>query len=218
WEFAVSAVRQVFELLVNAEHIAAQPDRAAATLRYTKFGLMQMARRELANIEYDEKTGRPVDDERKAFVRELLESGFDEFRTKKKNGEVWWSESWADKTLKQMVDQSSRENRRDQYRLLFSAWSDQTHASPSVLLHTIFPGLETTEDVIARDEVRIAETVSSAVTHFIDLWLALPAMPPPDPEAMQGWFERLLADAKKYGAPSPIETPPPRSADSSETE
>lgn len=200
WEFAVAAVRQVFELLVNAEYLAAQPDRDAAMLRYAKFGLMQMARRELANMEYDQITGRPVDAERLNAVRGLLDAGFDEFKVPKKNGELWWAEHWAGKSLKQMVDASERTIRRDQYRLLFSEWSDQTHASPAVLLQTMLSEQISTQDFVRRDDIRIAETVGSAITHFIDLWLALPTVPPPDPNSAKGWFEHLVADAEKYGA------------------
>lgn len=38
WESAAGPVRQLFELLINLEHIAADPDRDAAVFRYAKFG------------------------------------------------------------------------------------------------------------------------------------------------------------------------------------
>jgi hypothetical protein len=40
WEFAVATVRQLFELVINMEQLAAQPDREEAIFRHAKYGLL----------------------------------------------------------------------------------------------------------------------------------------------------------------------------------
>lgn len=50
WETAAGPVRPLFELLVNLEHVAAEPDREAAVFRYAKFGLLQAVRRQRTQL------------------------------------------------------------------------------------------------------------------------------------------------------------------------
>ena len=199
WEFAASAVRQVFELVLNVEYIAAQADRPAAMLRYQKFGLLQMARQVEASLEYDRKTGRTVDEDRLAHVRSLLDRAFDEFRDYRKSGSWRWAQSWSGKSVRELAYESAEPIRRDQYGLLFSAWSDQTHASPGVLLGTMVSGDSEAEEIMAADDVRIAETLASAVTMFLDLWARLPTIPGPEPAQVTRWYGHFLDEAKRYG-------------------
>jgi hypothetical protein len=65
WEFAAPAVRQLFELVINAEHLGRQVDREEAMLRYALFGLLQVAQHQQKTMAYDAKTGRSVDRERR---------------------------------------------------------------------------------------------------------------------------------------------------------
>jgi hypothetical protein len=54
-------------------------------------------------------------------------------------------------------------------------------------------------DIVAADDVRIAETVASAVTMFLELWDHLPTIPGPDPDQAKNWYAALLRNARKYG-------------------
>lgn len=200
WEFAVSPVRQLFELLVNLEHIDTQDDRAAALERYELFGMLQHLRQTVGELEYEQSTGRPVDEERLAEGRRLLDAPlFERFRVPKKKGEWHWATSWSGKTVWELAKASSSPIRRDQYRLLFSVWSEQTHASPSAVMQGLLAGDVVPEVVLASDDVRIAETVASAIAMFLEVWHRLPTIPPLDPVKGTKWFERMLEDAMKYG-------------------
>lgn len=63
WEFAAASVRQLFELVLNMEYLATQPDREAAIFRYSKYGLLQTVRHQHLAVLYDQKTGRPIDEQ-----------------------------------------------------------------------------------------------------------------------------------------------------------
>ena len=76
WEFAAGIVRQLFELAVNAEHIAASPDRDAAIFRHAKYAVLQTALRLHGNMRYAQQTGRPVDSEGLRTIEELLAHQF----------------------------------------------------------------------------------------------------------------------------------------------
>jgi hypothetical protein len=131
WEFAAAAVRQLFELTVNMEYLAGQPDRKQATFRYAKYGLLQMVRHEHHAALYSLKTGRPVDAGRLAVLGSLLAHSFPEFRKKgRADGSPNWATSWCDRTTRNLAESSTEALRRDQYQMLFSTWSEQTHASP----------------------------------------------------------------------------------------
>lgn len=165
WEFATPAVRQLFELALSMEQVDG-PNRRQALAAYQSFGLLQLLRAEVGHLEYDQKTGRAFDAERLASGRALLDSSiFDEFRTQQKGGGTGWVRSWARKSTREMADASPHTIRVDQYRHLFSSWSEQTHGTPSAILQSFMFG-GAVADVVARDEVRIAETVGSAVTHL----------------------------------------------------
>lgn len=219
WEFAVTPVRQLFELLVNLEHMDAQDDRAAAVERYQLFGMLQHLRQTVGELEYEQSTGRPVDEERLAEGRRLLDAPlFEHFRVKEKKGDWHWATSWSGKTVWELAKASSSPIRRDQYRLLFSVWSEQTHASPSAVMQGLLAGDVVPAVVLATDDVRIAETVASAITMFLEVWHRLPTIPPLDPVKEMKWFERMLEDAMKYGGkPKPASNGDSAGAPSSST-
>lgn len=204
WEFASTAVRQLFELVLNMEQVDIAADRQKALGLYERYGLLQMLREEVLNLEYDEKTGRPVDAERLDQGRALLDTPmFEEFKKPNKDGPAAWQPSWSGKNTWQMAQASPMPMRVDQYRHVFSSWSEQTHGTPSVVLKSFLYGGDVAE-VVARDEVHIAETVASAVTHFLELWALLPTVPAPTADEVRRWSEALLAEAKTYGArPTP---------------
>jgi len=150
WEFAASPARQLFELVVNLEHLNAQANREQAALRFAKFGLLQTIHAQLETAAYEGQTGRPVDEQRVAVLQRMLEGDYREFRAgSPKNPR--WARSWSRKSTRDLAFASSRQPlRQAQYRQLFVAWSEQLHAAPAALLDGFFPGrAESIEGLIA---------------------------------------------------------------------
>jgi hypothetical protein len=205
WEFACAAVRQLFELVVNIEYLRIQPDQDEAMLRYAKFGVLQALRSTYENALYNQKTGREVDPEYISNLESLLDGEFAEFRSLTKKGKVVWATSWSGCTTRQLADASTHPLRTDQYVLLFSTWSEQTHASPGALIGDILGQRinRTLEDFLKGDEVRVAEVAAMAVVLFIDLWRLLPSIPALDEARVQTWSGELIAEAKRLWKPSP---------------
>lgn len=199
WELASAGARQLFELLVNIEYIGSKPDREKATLRYAKFGLLQIALHELKSIEYDEKTGRTIDKVRKANVEKLLDQGFREFSKPKGR----WATSWSGKNTWQLSKLSKHSLRQDQYRLLFGPWSEQTHGSPGAVIPNLFErlGEDGFEGAIRKEDRESVELASLAVSLTIEIWQQLPYAAPLDPATAADWLAQLRAIAESVGAP-----------------
>ncbi len=199
WELASAGARQLFELLVNIEYIGSRPDRDKATLRYAKFGLLQMALHELKSIEYDAKTGRAVDKVRKVNIEKLLDQGFKEFSKPKGR----WAPSWSGKNTRQLAKFSKHPLRQDQYRLLFGPWSEQTHGSPGAVIPNMFERLNEDgfEGAIHKEDRKSVELASLAVSLTIEIWQQLPNAAPLDPAKAAGWLARFRAIAESVGAP-----------------
>jgi len=206
WESAAGPVRQLFELLVNVEHIAAQPDREETVFRFAKFGLLQIVRSQRVMLDYERATGRPVDQGRAATLDGLLEHGFPEFRKVDAKGRVVWSRSWCGKNVKALTRGSRNALRHAQYEQLFVLWSEQVHAAPAALMGGLFPSDATGDvaDVVALDDLRVAETGSIAVTLFAELWRVLPTVAPLDDHVLGGWATALIRQAQTLGAPMPV--------------
>lgn len=198
WEFAASVVRQLFELVINLEFLAEQPRREEAVRRYMRFGLLQTVVQRQAMFEYDRKTGRAVNAGDAATVEAMLEREFSEFRDGKTPGR--WKPNWSGQTARQLADRSGHKLRKDQYKILFTVWSEQTHATPGALLNSIFPGAFDPDQIVANDDTKIAETIGVAVTLFLDLHGLLPRIPRLPMDKQRGWIEKLLREAQKYGA------------------
>lgn len=199
WELASAGARQLFELLVNIEYIGSKPDREKATLRYAKFGLLQMALHELKSIEYDAKTGRTIDKVRKANVEKLLDQGFREFSKPKGR----WATNWSGKNTWQLAKLSKLPLRQDQYRLLFGPWSEQTHGSPGAVVPNLFERLDEDgfEGAIRNEDRESVELASLAVSLTIEIWQQLPNVAPLDLAKAAGWLAQLRAIAESVGAP-----------------
>jgi hypothetical protein len=205
WELASAGARQLFELLVNMEHLGSRPDREEGSKRYAKFGLMQSARRQQEQLEYAERTGREIDQVRKQTIDELLERAFADLKDKKGN----WVSSWSGKNIRQLAEESERPIRIEQYRLLFSGWSEQTHASPGALISGIFGpvGEDAMNQIVADDYREVIEVAGVSITLFFELWWTLPKVAVLDKEIAAGWLERFAQEARKHGAPIPIPKP-----------
>jgi hypothetical protein len=200
WEFAASAVRQLFELVLNAEHIARDPDREAAMLRYAKFGLLQMVREQQATLTYERVTGRSIDLERLRVLDSMLERSFPEFRHVGSTGHVTWDKTWSGLDARRLAALSPRRIRPHQYTLLFSTWSEQAHAAPGALIDDLMRNQIDVDRILATDEVRIAETIGTAVSLFLELWALLPNVPAVNAQQQHAWLSSLVKSAEKYGA------------------
>lgn len=203
WEFAVCAVRQLFEIVVNVEYLNAQTDRDIAAFRFAKYGLLQMVLEQHGTLEYDQRTGRQIDRERLLVLKRMLATSFPEFRTVGASGHVHWAKSWTGRDTRRLAELSPHTLRKDQYQLLYSAWSEQAHASPSVFLESIVGTDKPVDEIVSSDDTRIAETMSIAISLFIELRRALPHLPSPDITEQLDWIRRLLDEAQRHGAPSP---------------
>lgn len=205
WEFAAGPVRGLFELVVNMEHLAAQDDRSAASLRFAKFGLLQTIRAQLREMAYQRETGRPVNEERRTTLEALLQSGFAEFQVGGP-GSGKWASSWASKTTRALAEQSPYQPLREaQYSQLFVAWSEQVHGAPAALLPAMFPrSVNDIDEIVGDDDIRIAETGSMAITLFVTLWSLLPSLPALDRDVVRRWHTDLMAQARALGAPEPL--------------
>jgi hypothetical protein len=212
WEFAAGILRQLFELLINMENLAEQPDRDAAIFRYAKFGLYQKVLHQHLNLLYDQKTGRDIDTERLAVLGKMLEETFPEFR-RVEDGKLRLAPSWSGHKARYLAEQSKHRLRGDQYKLMFASWSEQVHAAPAALMDNIFPSNRAVDDVVASDDARIAETVTMAITLFLELWMLLRNVPAADPVQRLGWTTRMIAEAQKHGAPAPAPPSAPDEAD-----
>lgn len=185
WEFAAGVARQLFEMVVNLEHIAGQPDRHSATFRYAKFGLLQAVRHEREQAEYDRVSGRRVDDARVKWLDRLLAHSFPEFRKKDRaDGSPRWATSWCDRNTRDLAEASPNPLRPAQYQLLFASWSEQVHSAPGAMLDSMFRRADGdwVESVVRSDDVRIAELATMTMTLFLEMWRELPHAPPPDAE------------------------------------
>jgi hypothetical protein len=208
WEFAASATRQLYELVVNMEYLATERDREEATLLYAKFGLLQAVQAQHREVLYNQKTGRPIDEQRLAFLESLLEHTFSEFRDERADGRVRWLRNWSGKSTRELAELSTNRMRVPQYEQLFTIWSEQTHASPGALIDSFAQraGEDWIEEVVARDDVRIAEMVTIAISLLFELWHMLPNAPAIDGAQFKRWTEGLISEARKHGAPAEVAT------------
>lgn len=199
WEVAASAARQVFELLVNMEYVAAHPDRESACVKYATFGLIQYAEGELRTMDYDRASGREVDERRETLLHEFLESeNWADFRGR--DGK--WKRQWSGLNTRGLAEKSSDPLRSMQYRQLFVAWSEQTHAAPVALLHALTPRHNLdgwVEDQIATDDREVGQMILMLVTLYLQLLGTLPNAPSISAETQFQWIDRLMEAMRASG-------------------
>jgi hypothetical protein len=201
WEFAAPILRQLFELAINMEFLATQPDREAAIFQYSKYGLLQMVRDQHATLLYDQKTGRSIDSERLQALEQMLAQSFPEFRSVGSNGKVHWKPSWSGHSARYLAERSKHPLRADQYKLLFSTWSEEAHAAPAALLVNMFPRGLPAEQIVSSDDAEAIQAVTMATSYFFELWILLPNVPQLDPVQRLQWTNTMIAEARKHGAP-----------------
>ena len=185
------------------EYLGAQADREAAIFRYSKYGLLQTARRQHIELLYDQETGRSIDNQPLEVLEQMLEVTFGEFRRIDKKGSVHWLPSWSGHTARYLAEQSKGPLRVQQYELLFSEWSEQAHATPGALLDNLFPSGLTAEQIVNSDDIEIVQTVMMAVTLFLEIWTLLPHVPQVAATQRLDWIESIIEEARRHGAPFP---------------
>lgn len=93
---------------------------------FAKFGLLQTIQAELASVDYNRQTGRPVDQQRVAILKRMIEVDYHEFRVGNKGG---FARTWSGKSTRTLALESPRQPlRATQYSQLFVAWSEQLQA------------------------------------------------------------------------------------------
>ena len=196
--FASGIGRQLFEQLVNVEHIGAQPDRLEAVRRYAKYGLMQQILHSQAEVDYEAGTGRPVDEEFRKLLQGWIDLNFNEFKGKPRtDGSLNVNSSWSGKSVRQLTASSTNAMRGHQYDLLFKVWSTQVHAAPAALTDGIFGSQAVAVDNSKHDDQRAAELLATVLNLFIDLWKNLPKVEQPSLAQSLTLLARLRAELGK---------------------
>lgn len=195
WEAASSSARQMFELILNMEALAALPDREEGSLRFGMYALLQKARMRLVEFEYNRSVGRPVDEIKAAETKAFLDNpGLEVFKNRvKPDGTVIWAKSWTGKQPWDLAKDSPNPHRTDQYSQLFVAWSDETHAAPVALMGAMMrTGGPDWADEHLNNELREMTQILLMVIHqYVELWNLLVNVPQADHEAWVGWFRRI---------------------------
>ncbi|MEU7196417.1 DUF5677 domain-containing protein [Streptomyces xinghaiensis] len=218
WEYATSVARQLFELLVNMEHLGSFADRKKACGVHSAFGLLQFFLAESRRIEFEKGRGRPADSPWETSVKDSLENHFVDFRlTPRPDGSVRWRTSWSGKTTRTLAEESPDPMRVSQYELLFSTWSEQTHATPGAFATDLFVRYEDEiiDEALAKvDGVpreisreisgvgrREVQTLSMTSLLFLQLWQQLPNVGQPSPDEFSRWQETIKRHAATKGLP-----------------
>lgn len=191
WENAAAVARQLYELLVNLEHIGRFADRDEAVLTYCRYGLLQQVQQQQRQMLYDQASGRPVDAVRLDRLALMLEQSFPDFRSASGTS---WKASWSGKSTRELARLSDNPRRLDQYEQLFRDWSQQAHAAPGSLLDSVFRSTDADwiSEAIASDDREIADMVTMTVTLFVELWRHLPGLPPLEAETALAWTGQVL--------------------------
>lgn len=181
WEMASGLGRQLFELVLNVEWMAAQENREAATLRFSHYGLLQSLISRLESLRDTEISGRAVNDSAVRKVRDYIESdAFSEFQVQKQSdGSYRYAKSWNGLNAWQMAKASDQSMRLRQYRMLFVRWSEEAHGAPGALVPAMFgpSGPDWTREVLRQDESTIAQLIVMVLTLFQELDYFLPSGP-----------------------------------------
>jgi len=198
WEAASVVARQLFELLVNTEHLAAQPDTEAAWTAYKSFGLMALARGRKRTLDYAIKQGYRDDDGQAQKLDEFLQqSDFDQFRDK--NGKLL--DNWARLTVADLAAASPNDLRVAQYEYYYRTWSEHAHARQSSLMPAIIPRPECGAVELIMDSVHLEtrRLIVMLISMFTDLILVLGQPQLVATEQFDSWRESLAEANKTSG-------------------
>lgn len=198
WEAASAMARQMFELLVNMEHIGRQSDREAACLKYQRYGLLQFAERARREVEYDRSTGRSGDERRAELAAQILASpDFDQFKDRKGK----WKRNWSGHDARGLASMSPNPMREKQWEQLFVTWSEETHATPVAMLASMrgWHGRAWVDEKVDEDDREVGQMILMLVSFFIELCNVLPNVSTPDPQAQYEWTSALMDEVRASG-------------------
>lgn len=217
WEVAAVCARQIFELVLNMEEIDRAQDRVQASMRFALYGLLQKARYQKVELDYDRDTGRPYDAQRFEELPKMLASPiFDPFRVKKAGKPDGWLASWSGKSAWQLAQASTSRMRVPQYNLLFKKWSEQVHGAPGAHVDNMFRqgDADWIAESIKQDDNETSNVMHMAMLLFVELWHLLPGAAPFPAEKALDWSNRLFAWIERDGK-IPAEYRYPRNPDGS---
>ncbi|MFJ9195674.1 DUF5677 domain-containing protein [Streptomyces globisporus] len=218
WENATSVARQLFELLVNMEHLGSFADRKKACGIHNAFGLLQHFLAEARRIEFEKGRGRPADSPWETSVKDFLNNHCADFRlSPRPDGSARWRTSWSGKTTRALAEASPDPMRVAQYEMLFSTWSEQTHATPGVFATDLFIRYEDEilDEALAEidgvpPEVmreisgvgrREVQTLGMTSLLCLQLWQQLPNVRQPSPDECSRWQSAIKRHAATKGLP-----------------
>lgn len=197
WEAASGVARQLFELLVNVEELASQPNTETAWDTYKSFGLMATARRRKRALDYAIALGFDDTDDLGPELDEYLRSGeFDRFRDK--NGKLL--DNWARRDVASLAAASKDNMRKAQYEYYYRSWSEHAHASPSSLLPAIITQDEDSAVGRITETVRreTRQLIVMMTSMFSDLILVLGQPQLVAQEQVDGWRDGLAAATAEW--------------------
>ncbi|MGW5467699.1 DUF5677 domain-containing protein [Streptomyces chartreusis] len=177
WEHAVGVTRQLFELLVNMEHLGSMEDRGEGTLLFARFGLLQTLLAQQRKAAYEQEKGHPFDARLAAMVDQHLANDFDDFQGKPRaDGSVRWVSSWCRKDTAELAKLSADPMRPYHYNILFRVWSEQAHAAPGALITNMFRDNDDgwVEQAVAENDRSSRDTIAFTLMFFLRLWVELP--------------------------------------------
>ena len=202
WVAAAGTTRQLFELLVNMEHVKSYASRETAIATYETFADFQQKRRRIEMFKIIRESG--VTDhvkQEEGYVAELNEDRFKQFseRIDKKSQAPVWAKSWSGHSIYELCKLSPEPIRRAQYNALFAEWSELAHAAPGAVIPAAPTELSRTmyKSVHTEANLKGSELLDFALRFMIDIWHLLPAKPLMDPHLVVFHWEseaRLLAD------------------------
>ncbi|MFB8381056.1 DUF5677 domain-containing protein [Streptomyces rubiginosohelvolus] len=194
WENCSAVTRQIFELLVNIEHLNSFPNRDEAQGLYTRFGIFQYFLAESKRLSFEKERGRPPNTRWENTVTDFLDGHCSAYKLPpRKDGTQHWQTHWSGRTTRALARSSPDPLRERQYELLFSAWSEQAHAAPGVFATGLFDlyEQEVWEEELAKvkgklpenfplltgGDRRAAQTLGMGIVLFLQLRQQLPGVP-----------------------------------------
>lgn len=194
WETANAPVRQLFELLVNMEHLNTFPDRELAAIKFVQFGSLQESRAGLAELELAETRGARISLSQLMQARTALSNpDYAQFRSVDKNGRERWAQSWSGKSIRALCEASPNDLRLVNYQTLFSSWSEQMHGSPGALVRGIISSVFPDRPYLHDEETQTEAVIAMSIVQFLELWKLLPHAPVLGEPLRGEWLLRLQA-------------------------
>jgi hypothetical protein len=195
-EIGAAPARQLFELVINVEHVQRESDRGTAILRFAAYGFLQEVLAKQKALDYADQTGRAVDsDQRARLEHALARPELQQFRTKDdRQGKPTWAKSWSGKNAWELASASDNPIRKAQYQQLFARWSEEVHATPGALLGALARDGGNPDwmlDDLGESEKESIELVIVALPLFFELWMLLPDGAPAPALRFIGWGAKL---------------------------